>query len=496
MPHDHEQISDSDIIQGTSRASLLLLLLFSDCVDLYHCNCSLMVHLNNTIIISPSERVTTPEDTLHHNNRISVSLQKTPVSAADSGYYTRFSQPDTYLCGDKQGKQSLPSTLQKYFNFIASIQTDLKIIFVGDSISAQFAQAFDSAALDEAQEDSVRAKNIFRPDGNRPSIIHICRSICSPIRGGGVSAFWRITNLILKKNNKWPSRCTGFFRHWNEGQALDFLNHEYNSTQFVLPSNKGVSHQVNRTTTDYFQKSKLASFKAGNVNVVKGFDAAVFRVPHGWLQLDYIDSARLIETIETTHRILGATTIVIPTLPMSNNVKSENDWKKVTQINRMIRQVARNITKSEGDVQYVLVQEFGNLTNQLLMENAKNLDLLSLHQRDIDYSREGWEVDVANVFLQRPPITTKKWPPSYSQVCSSLPSNRTEACPGVKISSDGMHWCVETFGGRFTASIACLLGCVYNVARPPTDEEIRKCEQRCNDQFMSLNVVRDEMFKN
>ena len=300
----------------------------------------------------------------------------------------------------------------------------------------------------------------------------------------------------MKENTKWPSRCTGFFRHWNEGQALDFLNHEYNSTQFVLPSNKGVSHQVNRTTTDYFQKSKLASFKAGNVNVVNGFDAAVFRVPHGWLQLDYIDSARLIETIETTHRILGATTIVIPTLPMSNNVKSENDWEKVTQINRMIREVARNITKSEGDVQYVLVQEFGNLTNKLLMENAKNLDLLSLHQRDIDYSREGWEVDVANVFLQRPPITTKKWPPSYSQVCSSLPSNRTEACPGVKISSDGMHWCVETFGGRFTASIACLLGCVYNVARPPTDEEIRKCEQRCNDKFMSLNVVRDEMFKN
>eukprot|EP00984_Skeletonema_dohrnii_P019669 scaffold9463_cov136-Skeletonema_dohrnii-CCMP3373.AAC.1 len=77
-----------------------------------------------------------------------------------------------------------------------------------------------------------------------------------------------------------------------------------------------------------------------------------------------------------------------------------------------------------------------------------------------------------------------------------LKSSRTEACPGVKISPDGMHWCVETFGGRFTASIACLLGCVYNVARPPTDEEIRKCEQRCNDQFMSLNVVRDEMFKN
>lgn len=78
----------------------------------------------------------------------------------------------------RKRKENLPSTLQKYFNFIASIQTDLKIIFVGDSITGQFAQAFDSAVLDVGQEDSVRAT----------SLRHCSRvlgmTISAPIRGG------------------------------------------------------------------------------------------------------------------------------------------------------------------------------------------------------------------------------------------------------------------------------------------------------------------------
>ena len=435
----------------------------------------------------------------HHNNnnnRISVSLHK--AAAADSGYYTRFSLIQMYKCGAEQGKQPLPPTLQKYFNFIASIKTDLKIIFIGDSVGAQFAQAFDSAVLDEGQEDSARATKLYGFNSNQ-DLFHLCMSISAPIRGGGVSAFWRVTNLILRETNAWPSpsKCKQFWRNWNEGQALAFLNHEYNSTEFALPSSVEYK-QTSSVAAEFWQKTKLASFKTGNV--VNRFDAVVLRPQHGWLEFDHMKNAtRIIESIETTHRILGATTIVITTLPLFNNVDTENDWKSVAEINRMIREVARNITESDGAIEYVLVQEFGNLTNQVLMENAKHLDLISLHRaRAIDYSHEGWEVDLADVFLQRPPKkSAKDWPSSHCQVCSSFPSNATETCPGVRISSDGVHWCVETFGARFTASIACLLGCVYNnVFKPPTHEGVRECEQQCNDQFMSLSVVGDEMFKN
>jgi hypothetical protein len=246
--------------------------------------------------------------------------------------------------------------------------------------------------------------------------------------------------------------------------------------------------------TEFWEKRKLTSFNTGNV--VNKFDVVILR-PSSWLRLHDLNNAtRFIETIETAHRTLGATMIVIPTLPLWNNVRTENDWKIVSEINRMIREVARNITQSDGVVEYVLVQEFGNLTNQVLKENAVHLGLIS-RDRDgaIDYSQDGWELDLADVLLQRSP-QKKKWSPSHSQVCSRFPSNATVTCPGVKISPDGTHWCVETFGARFTASIACLLGCVYNVFTPPTHADVRECEQRCNDQFMSLSVIGEEILKN
>lgn len=61
-----------------------------------------------------------------------------------------------------------------------------------------------------------------------------------------------------------------------------------------------------------------------------------------------------------------------------------------------------------------------------------------------------------------------------------------------------MHWCVETIGGRYSASIACLLGCVYNGSGEmgggeeefnTTKENVRQCERECNEQFMSLFPV-------
>lgn len=150
----------------------------------------------------------------------------------------------------------------------------------------------------------------------------------------------------MKEQNRYPAHC----KYWNEGQALAFLNHEYNSTQLVMPSATEYMPD-SEIMAEFWQNAKLASLKAGNVSVVNRFDAAVLRLPHGWLGVSYMNNVnRIIETIETTHRTLGATTIIIPTVPMFNNVKSESDCKQVAQINSLIREVARNITESEGDV--------------------------------------------------------------------------------------------------------------------------------------------------
>ena len=45
---------------------------------------------------------------------------------------------------------------------------------------------------------------------------------------------------------------------------------------------------------------------------------------------------------------------------------------------------------------------------------------------------------------------------------------------------------METVGARYTAGVACLLGCIYNGDKRPSPDEAKDCERKCNEQFMSL----------
>jgi hypothetical protein len=67
------------------------------------------------------------------------------------------------------------------------------------------------------------------------------------------------------------------------------------------------------------------------------------------------------------------------------------------------------------------------------------------------------------------------------------------------MSIDGMHWCMESLGGRIMAATACLLQCSFiaigssdkndidngNVTKMKTKQAQLECEQRCNEEFMS-----------
>ena len=90
---------------------------------------------------------------------------------------------------------------------------------------------------------------------------------------------------------------------------------------------------------------------------------------------------------------------------------------------------------------------------------------------------------------------------SEAQVCSKRLNDRDRAnprndtdCVRNMISNDGMHWCMETIGGRLNAGIACLLGCIYNPVdksdtSSSTAEDIELCAQSCNDKYMSLTPL-------
>ena len=240
---------------------------------------------------------------------------------------------------------------------------------------------------------------------------------------------------------------------------------------------------------------------AGSSRPIGKFDAFVMRLTHGWLTLDQITREMIVEQIELLNQHLGAETIVVSTLPVSNNVRTLDDWHQVARINQMVRELARDWTpppSGEAGVRAVLVQEFGNFTSQLVWTQARRAGW-----RDVpptpDFAREGWELERADFLFARRLAGQGKWAPSKAHVCATNATWRDgrgmEQCELNRLSVDGSHWCQDFLGPRHSASIACLLGCVYNGVAGEGGEkkgpEVRRCERECNDQFMSIIPVQE-----
>ena len=296
---------------------------------------------------------------------------------------------------------------------------------------------------------------------------HDCLVVSAPVRGTGATAYLRVTGLISKSNSVRRARCGGDTPPsergaWSpEGQALPLLRHPY-------------ALDPNRTAVR-----------------VGAFDAVVLRLPHGWLTLDRLTRERVVESIELCGESFGAATVVVATLPLSNNVRTPADWDALLDVNRMVRDVAATWPAAAGGerrVRRVLVQEFGPFTSQVVWTNARHLGYGKTEE--VAFSQKGWERNVSGAFLERL-ATGAAWSPSIPMVCAAPPHKGGE-CRRNRVSPDGMHWCVEYLGPRMIASLACLLGCVHNDRPGISSGRVRDCERACNDAFMSVMPVREE----
>ena len=389
-------------------------------------------------------------------------------SPSDVGVPDRFLSVKPYTCGPEKGP--LPPSLagRTVLNFTASIATDLRIVHVGDSLGQQFAQGFDATALSDGADGNRIVLAEYFYEGRVYS--HNCLSVAAPVRGGGVSAYWRVTDLMSSKNRRREAAC-----------AKEDLQ----------------KRQRVGWSTD--QALSLAEQPLAEGMPVGAFDAAVMRIPHGWMSVQEVTRERIVEAINLAHDNLGVDTVVVTTLPLNNNVLDAADWRGVGEINEAIREIAASWSPDgPHGVKRVLVQEFGQLTNQILYRNAQHLGLANPNEGP-NFARRGWEQLVVDALLRRLAWAKRKWPPSVPQVCADTPGPREGAVDGFdckrnRISTDGIHWCIETLGPRYAASIACLLGCVYNSVNKETRQgrEIRACERECNEQFMSIKSIKKE----
>lgn len=415
---------------------------------------------------------------------------------------------------------TLPPSLsgRSVLNFTTTISTgDLNIMFVGDSIAQQFAQGFYSSALEDEKVGGHVIARAFYNDGHVLSIdgryfsksgLHVCSSIVAPTRGGGSASYFRVLELMSNKTEVRSNVNCKREKTWSRQEAKRLANYTY-----VYPAtsteNKLVKKETNKNngSTTWMQSEPPDAKNRTSVNI-NGVDVAVLRPQHGWMKLDEITRDRLIEQVELMHEVFGARVVVISTLPLNNNVITKDDWERVIQINGFIRDIVHDWTpRSEDAVQWILVQEFANLTNQMLWHNAIHI---GYNTSLPDFSFPGWESAGSDIFLHRHKALKEiRFEPSIPMVCAhhidqpfTTKDEPAGPCLFNRISRDGMHWCVESLGPRYSASIACLTGCVYNgniyngnkkiTFDRSTSLKLRQCEQECNERLMTVSPVNPE----
>jgi len=222
----------------------------------------------------------------------------------------------------------------------------------------------------------------------------------------------------------------------------------------------------------------------------------IFRLPHGWLPASSFTRERVEASLRIGRELFGVRTAIIQSLFLNNNVQTEQDLTEMRATNEMIRQLVKD-SWGTPDLPDLLFMDFGGWVDQLTELNAK------LAGMDISSN--------ANYTLERLGCR-KMFPPSIALSCAKAVQPGECKCDQNVISRDGMHWCMETVGGRITGGIACLLQCFLSMPSPPPpsppspppnssggggdgDGEADKalhldsCQQRCNDDFMSLRKV-------
>ena len=118
----------------------------------------------------------------------------------------------------------------------------------------------------------------------------------------------------------------------------------------------------------YHPRSKAESQLQNNA-MMGNFNVVLFHVMHGWMHLNGITHERLVKTVELSNELLGATTVILMTIPFSNNMITKEDMVMVSEINEDIRGIARTWhlrNNSDTGVQNVLVIEYGMYCDQII----------------------------------------------------------------------------------------------------------------------------------
>jgi hypothetical protein len=351
------------------------------------------------------------------------------------------------------------------------IQTNLNIVFVGDSVGIQLSQA-----LQEATSVPHSRRKVLHYSWREHEGVHF-----GTTSDGGSVAGFRITGMFTEKQK---------------------------DNLFQLPPTPGGGWK-----TEHIQLLNDA-LKNDTKKHKTHWDVGVIQWPYGWLRFKkeekrppekQIDAVAIREAIDTTFQEFGVETVVLLTIPIQNNVFDIKN--EIMVIRKSIYDfIEAYMREPDRKVKNVVVMDISFLTMALFLHNSIHLGLLP---KDADNSNIMMSINNDMTFQEYTnqmnklaevvnPLMKERMNcchVDYKQIigysCGKRANSSTKRCKRNFYSHDGMHFCMHMIGGRIHAAFACLLQCIYgnHYSENNQREKLRICEFKCNNRFMRFTPI-------
>ena len=212
------------------------------------------------------------------------------------------------------------------------------------------------------------------------------------------------------------------------------------------------------------------------------------------------------EAVELSFDYLEASTNIVQTIPIQNNVR---DLDNLVAMNRIIWEYVREFeatAASNISRRKILVMDIYSLSVASYLQNSMKIGIIQndtakelqskLFSRSIDDPFHFLNLTMAlNDSIKNSTVPIRKFFNSGRIIKDVVGLSCGEINCTIQsgITEDGLHWCMNLFGGRLNAGLACVVQCSLLNSNGEdlltNSTTMRGCERSCNAQYMSLTPV-------
>ena len=220
-----------------------------------------------------------------------------------------------------------------------------------------------------------------------------------------------------------------------------------------------------------------------------------------------MNSQSLEDLADTTFVEIGASTLILQTIGISNNAKTLSElvianrriWEYAIEFEgKMVANstFASSIGDSPEPKRQIFIMDIFAYSITLFLYQSMEIGLISTEFGN-ELSNKMENVADYDEFLNLTLSLSEAYNHTTTFGAKKKNLHRKDGhfcadkdCNTASIvSADGMHWCIEEMGERMNAGIACLTECSLHKEGDSNVMFARLCERHCNEKYMNISPV-------